>query len=777
MLRLKIFVAAFLLITTILNGSSGKLDSLASLADVYEGAERARILVRLANEYIKYSDFISAENYADEAYSIFYRYNDRIGITDAMNAKASAYIIRRNVDSVFHYSKIAYKISDSLNYLKGKGYALNNLGLGNVYVGEVEKADSLLTESGIILEALNNRSDYASNLMNRGISAMYSGRSQEAVELYDEAAVIYREEGDSINYANALLNVGSLCVNVLGEYNRAIEATLKAQRIYEELNNSARLAYCKMILGSVYEFTNRIPEAINNYKEAIKIHSENNNLHMKGVTLNYIGESFTKEGLFDSAVSYYEKSLKINEEINHEEGIAIARHNIGTAYFSMKNYKEALNYFLTTHEHFEKTKDKLKIAESFNKIGDVQFKLGNFNEALANYTKSIEYASEANAREQLKNGYHDMSDLYESRKDYKSANKYLRLYNEVKDSLLNEKTSRNIAEMEEKYESEKKSKEIELLKRDTELSELVKERQLIIIIALVAFVVVFLYASLKYYKKNQENIIITKKLEKTIKQLDTKSSKLQEANRKLTELNDKLYASESNLKKLNATKDKFFSIIAHDLRSPINTLNSYIMYLLENGPDMNDEEMNELLNDLTNHFNRVDKLLENLLNWSYSQFKDSRLNKENFDLNELILKNYALYEGQIKEKNIGIRYRLSERGTVNADKNMIDVVIRNLLSNSVRYNNENGRIEFETVNENERIKCVVRDSGIGMTEDQINNLFDIAKSTETRNTERGGTGLGLVICKEFIDRNDGELKISSTPGKGTELTFYLPAKI
>ncbi len=774
LLRHIALILVFIPLTTIY--ASGVLDSLKSLAQHQEGIERARMLIRLSNEYIKYSNFAEAAESAGEALDIYTTAGDKYGIADAYNAFASNFIIRRNVDSISNYAQKALSISDSLDYEAGRAYALNNLGLGSVYAGDTDKADSLVMLANSMFKSQNIKPGYASSLMNLGISGMYSGKTKEAVEYYENASVVFLEIGDSVSYANAMLNIGSLCANILGEYDKAIAATLKAQRIYEQINNRARLAYCKMILGSVYEFTNRIRDAIANYKLAIAIHREKENLHMEGVTLNYIGEAFTKESQYDSAIVYYNKSLKINEEIDHKEGISIARFNIANAYYNLGNYKEALTYFSRAHEYLLQTRDKFKITESFNKLGDVQFKLGNVRSAIDNYLQAVRYAKEANAREELKNSYEDLAEVYESTGNFRNANKYLRLYSEVKDSLLNERTAKDIAELEQKYEAEKKLKEIELLKRDTELNEMANQRQLIIIVFLIVFSVFLLYASFKYFKKYKENIRINKELEKTVKTLDQKSNELLESNKKLQDANKLLVESEADLKKLNATKDKFFSIIAHDMRSPINTLNSYIMYLLENGPELNDDEMNELLSDLTKHFNRVEKMLENLLNWSVTQFEHYKLNQEDFDLNEIILKNSGLYESTIKQKKISVRFRLSARSLVRADKNMIDVVVRNLITNAIRYNKENGRIEYETLNESGKIICVIRDSGIGMDESQLDSLFDIGKSAHIRDSTRGGTGLGLVICKEFIDKNNGEIKASSTAGKGTEITFTLPAK-
>ncbi|MBN1299854.1 MAG: tetratricopeptide repeat protein [Melioribacteraceae bacterium] len=766
-----LFLVVFLY-NFIQTAGQSKLDSLSSLVNNLDGEQKGVALLSLSNEYIKFSKSEEAVNKSKQALQVFLKSGNQKRIIDSYNTIASSFIIQRNRDSIYSYANSALILSDSINYMVGKGNALKNISASFVYGGNTDEALKFSDEATSILENSNNKISYAAALIIKGVVQMYKGQTNDAVETYNKAGEIYRELGDSISYANTLINIGSINANVLGEYEKAMDATLRAQKIYEELNYSAKLAYCKMIIGTVYEFTDRIPMAIENYQEALRMHEVGNNTHLQGVTLNYIGEAYNKIGEYKRALVYYKKSLELNEKIGHDEGIAIALHNIGSCYQKMNDYEEALAYYLRTHKYFEKSDDKAKIAESLNGIADVQLRMNSIEDAVANYLKSIRFAKEADAKVQLRDNYADLSQLYISSNDYRNAYKYLAMYNEVKDSLFDEQISRNMAELEKKYEAEKKSREIEILKRDSELKELSNQRQNIIIISLISISLVLIIAMISYYRKYKENIRMNIQLEKSLKELNLKSKDLQIINEKMQIANKQLEDSENDLKKLNATKDKFFSIIAHDLRSPFNTLNSYIAYISENIKELSNEEINALFFDLRKHSNRVDNLLENLLNWSLTQFKDSKLSDEIFNLNDIILKNYELFEKNIREKGLKVRFKLNEKADVKADSNMIDVVVRNILKNAIKYTEAGGKIEIETSSNPQESQCIVRDSGIGMDESKVKQLFSIKDGNGDSASK--GVGLGMVICKEFIDKNSGRIEVASELNHGTEIKFSLP---
>jgi len=230
-----------------------------------------------------------------------------------------------------------------------------------------------------------------------------------------------------------------------------------------------------------------------------------------------------------------------------------------------------------------------------------------------------------------------------------------------------------------------------------------------------------------------------------------------------------------NLKELNATKDKFFSIIAHDLRSPLNQLLGLSEILQK---EIESERINDVIM-LTNLINDSAKsgrlLLENLLEWSRSQTGSINFNPEVLDLLKITNEVIMLYENNAKQKNIIIKLKIKKRDTAIADSNMVKTILRNLLSNSIKFTNEGGKISIEVNSAKGMVIYSVIDNGIGIGDNDIDKLFRIDLNPKTIGiSKEKGTGLGLILCKEFVEMNAGKIWVESEFGKGSTFKFSLP---
>ena len=234
-----------------------------------------------------------------------------------------------------------------------------------------------------------------------------------------------------------------------------------------------------------------------------------------------------------------------------------------------------------------------------------------------------------------------------------------------------------------------------------------------------------------------------------------------------------------NLKEEVASKNKFFSIISHDLRSSFGIVSSFVKIIQENKESLSDEEILEILNDIGNTTKTTLELLENLLNWARSQ--TGTLNKKpeilnlNYLINELVNSNKKAAE----KKSIQIVYEKNDNlFPVLADKNMTLLVIRNLISNALKFTPQNGEIKISAQNEEEQVRIVVSDTGVGIPSNTVEKLFSIHHKVSTYGTEKeAGNGLGLILCKEFILQHNGEIGIESEVEKGTCVWFTLPKYI
>lgn len=238
---------------------------------------------------------------------------------------------------------------------------------------------------------------------------------------------------------------------------------------------------------------------------------------------------------------------------------------------------------------------------------------------------------------------------------------------------------------------------------------------------------------------------------------------------------DRINTYINDLKSLNATKDKFFSIIAHDLKDPFNTLLGFFDLLLWKFDRMEPDKIKNYIENLHQISKQTYLLLRNLLEWSRSQTGNLRFMPVEFDMKELIFQNIELLQATAQKKKITITNNSTENITAFADKNMIDTVIRNLLSNAVKFTNSGGNITINTKKQEEILQIKISDNGVGIPEDNLKKIFSIDKDFTTSGTDNEkGSGLGLILCKEFVDRNKGKIHVDSKQGEGTTFTIELP---
>ncbi|MCL6098454.1 MAG: PAS domain-containing sensor histidine kinase [Bacteroidetes bacterium] len=238
---------------------------------------------------------------------------------------------------------------------------------------------------------------------------------------------------------------------------------------------------------------------------------------------------------------------------------------------------------------------------------------------------------------------------------------------------------------------------------------------------------------------------------------------------------EKIYNYTEELKQLNATKDRFFSIIAHDLKNPFITIMGFSDLLLSDYAELSDEERLFYLMEMKKTAELSHSLLQNLLQWSRSQTGRIEYNPQRLELMNLVNKNFLLLKNTAERKQIQLQNKIPTAITVTADEDMLDTVFRNLLTNAVKFSKKWGIISVDATRRDEFSEVCVSDTGVGMDEKTMDKLFrlDVTCSTQgTANEE--GTGLGLILCKEFIEKNQGKIWVESEVGKGSKFFFTLP---
>lgn len=275
---------------------------------------------------------------------------------------------------------------------------------------------------------------------------------------------------------------------------------------------------------------------------------------------------------------------------------------------------------------------------------------------------------------------------------------------------------------------------------------------------------------------DKDDMIMT--IKEAIKSFDLEHEILQK-NKELSQLNEsleqKVEERTHQLEELNKTKDKFFSIIAHDLRNPFNTLLGFSELMRVNFDRYSKEQIRSYIDILYETADSGYALLKNLLEWSRSQTGSLKITPEVIDIANITRDVIQLLENSATKKQIKIINKLEDAVTAYADLNMIHTTIRNLLSNAIKYTNTGGTISIASDQKDDFISICVEDNGIGMSKENIEKLFRIDMNVSTKGTnDESGTGLGLLLCKEFVEKNGGKIWVESEPDKGSRFFFTVP---
>jgi signal transduction histidine kinase len=516
-------------------------------------------------------------------------------------------------------------------------------------------------------------------------------------------------------------------------------------------------------LGNFQNFSGNLKISLKYYSQALEFSKVlRDNYNGTGITIN-IGAAYEKLEKYNEALDYYRKGANFALKYNYPKFLSSAYVNIASIYNIQNKAKQAESFLLKA----KSINDEYDIRDSNI---DIYFQLGKTYHLLGNNSKAKEYISEAlRLSDQSKNYllkseiFYTVALIYEKDNNYRLATVFFKKYIELEDSLDNIQSDALSKSLQAKYDFKNKNAEIELLKKNDELNkaEIKKSHNDIIfssLVGLILFIAIIIIT--RYYKHNL----------KTKNEIEDKNEELENANRALF-----LYADE--LKELNATKDKFFSIMTHDIKNPIYSV-KYILDTLQNQKHALDEEdRDELTLNAFSSTNQLIALIENLLTWSRSQTGKIKFTPEKCDLNLLADNAAMLLALQSENKNIKIINKIPEEYYVHADLNMISTILRNLLSNSIKYSPNGKDIEIDyKETESEQI-IIVKDHGVGMSKENSEKLFKLNSHYSSPGTaNEKGTGLGLIICREFADAHKGDIWVESEEGVGSSFYISIPKR-
>ncbi|HOK85919.1 tetratricopeptide repeat protein [Tenuifilum sp.] len=719
---LNLIVIFYLPIAGFTQQPSSSIDSLRLKLNNAKGIEKVNILIDISKYYWDVnpdSSVIFAEKSLKEAKAD--GSDDAIG--DAYNALGNAYSSKyQNETALNYYLK-------SLEFRKLNG---NPLKIGNSY-----------HNLGLVYRELKQ--------FNLAVSS-----HTKAADYYEKAK---RYDLQSISYNR----IASL-YNQINDKNKALEYAFKALNIVNENNIDELKANLYNLIGSLNRDLKNLELAEKYYTLAFKEWEKSKNISGLSTAYNNLGIVLDEKGDLQKALEYYTKSLEFATQQRDSSGIATAYNNIGFLYARIKQFDKALMSYQKSYEISVKTNGVDAAHNTLNNIASTYLKQNNLEKASEALNKALRNIPNVVDQAYKQETYQLLSDLYAKKGDYRNAYHYKCVELAYADTLYTQQRLSSIAEMQARYETETKEKEIELLKKDVELKELQFQKQRSVQQVLISLTLLLLAI---FFGTSLILTIIRKK-----------NKQLAEKNAELFEINKKLKESEKNLSELNATKDKLFSIIAHDLKNPFNALIGFSDILERNFNHLTDNEKKEYISVISESAQNLYKLLDNLLQWTRAQTGSINYIPEKFKLEPLIKQEVLNLNANAEKKRINVSVNASSAISVYADKNSIATVIRNLLSNAIKFTDIGGTIEIiasESKDFPKMAEVVVKDSGIGIDQDDLERIFMIDGSYSTKGTaNETGTGLGLLLCHEFVTKNNGKIWVNSSKGSGSEFHFTIP---
>ena len=435
--------------------------------------------------------------------------NDSNSEIKALNTKAEK-ALENDYKASMKYSNEALALSKKTDYKNGMIISYNNLGMAYLSDGNYKLASGNFSQS---LE-LNKGSD--ADIYSLAVSYNGLGLVQSSVQNYDSAfshfsnaLKFYKDIKDKQGIANSFNNLGSV-EDSRDEYSKALNYYIQSLKINEELKNSEEIATCYNNIGFIYSKLKNHQKSLDFFLKSLKISEDNQNNRGISIALNNIADLFSLSKDYENALYYYSKSLEINLKTGDYEQSINTFNNLGLTYEKMSDYKNAILNYNEALTLAENKKDSNSLISIYNNLGTLYYKTGDDNKALDYYQKSLAISTSLKDKFGMKSSYENISYVYKNMKNYQLAFTYHEKYTDIKDALYQDNISNTITDMETKYDTEKKEKEISILSKENEIKTLKYRIQLIISFVSLIILIVFLYFGyviLKEKKKSEQLLL------------------------------------------------------------------------------------------------------------------------------------------------------------------------------------------------------------------------------------------------------------------------------
>ncbi|WP_041649482.1 tetratricopeptide repeat-containing sensor histidine kinase [Marivirga tractuosa] len=572
---------------------------------------------------------------------------------------------------------------------------------------------------------------------------------------------------------------------------KSIENAEMALELSNKMNDLTGVANAYRILGSVYAQNDNYYQGMEFFLSALDIFEDNGDSLGIGNVYTSMGHYYSRLGLIEQQIFYHKKSLEIFRNLGNQARIGIATHNLSETYLVFGKYEECEKLAFESVEINKRVKNRSVLSSCYNVLGRLQVELGNEQlakeyfykvltiseqlgensqklatvgalinlanveesnqnyEAMLNYLlKAIEFSGVSLLSEELADILLKLTSYYVDTGQLDSAKSYGKKYQE----LLQKKRAKQAEDRYKLISSVEAAHNLQKERDQLEESNLLKESKLqlayISIILISVIILILIWTLLLNIRKNK----ILAKQQKTIE-----SQKLR-------------------LESLNFTKDKFFGIVAHDIKAPLNNMKALSDLMLSHIDRLEKKEIREMAQMTSNSLKSTIKMADNLISWARLQMGDVAVDQSLVDVGNNLADIVTLFKDIAAKKQIEMLSSFESDLKIIVDPNQLEFIIRNLLNNAVKFTRAHGMIKISGQQENNKVIITVADNGIGMPDEIKENVFKLESKHSMKGTDgEKGTGLGLMLCQEFITLNNGVLTIESKEDQGTVITLTFDA--
>lgn len=638
------------------------------------------------------------------------------------------------------------------------------------------------------------------NQLNRISAFLWDKDADEGIKAGKEALALAEELGDAQHIGTSLRTIGTNYW-AKSQYRTAEEYLLRSIEVLEKTENKLALAASYGNLSLVYDNQGRLSSALEYQLKSHRINEELKNKAGIISSANNLGMLYSREKEYEKALSYFQQTYDIQYELNALERIPYTLNNLGVTYKNMNNLEKAKEYFEKSLQMEQERKNLWGISVALYNIAEIEFLEEDLDQAIKHVQRAIEIKKQLGNQQQIIEAqvrlafylntkgslieaekllrdaleksreyslpYEQLSSLFTLSENVVLQNNHEEGYNllyeymSLQDSIRTEEQFRQFNELRTQYELDIAENENELLRTSNQLNELEIEKKnstiMFSLIGLGVVLLLILVILMNYQQKVRANEMLKQRNALIIQQKDA-----------LTQANEQL-------KEINNTKDRFFSIMAHDIKNPLVAQLSGAKILLNHIESMDTESMKKIAGEIQKNTFHLLGLLNNLLQWSRLQMKRIKCQPTPLIVAAIVHRSFELYGLKARNKEIQLNSSISPDLLVLADRDMLITVMNNLISNAIKFSNPRSEISVFTTLQDKSVTISVKDRGIGMTKEQQDNLFrlDVSSSTPGTNNEKG-TGLGLILIRELIQQNNGTLILESEVNSGTTVSITLP---